>query len=666
MSEQEAYVHKDSRMLLQDNMHSSGNSGDPAAWLRETDIVSHDFPYTANLVLDSFNEWFGGLNALPFTKSWKWCVLNFEGKYIENNNGQQIHWKQQWEETAELSLSSGEVSTIHFTVEGENVSLFTIPLVTRVGKEIFALLGCAMTAEQYEMGGRYTAEAMALHYHTHFYHKFEHIFVSDLANVNRNAELENNRRSLLFQIVQRMHDNIDVNAVLTEVIDSISAMYPGARLELFMSQDHRSSHPQVKPLPFLMASNDVCAKAFKDGRVTLHASSESSRNVEIGLPLGGKQGVYGVFHMVMDNPTFPDVDLRFLTMVADTAGTAFENAKLYERSNQLIRELRMSNELTERLNQSLRLGDIFQFAFEELLEMFGADYCCILHMNEKKGGLEAIACNLPSLLNEIIEVGEGLGARVYSTGESIIVSDYVDNPETTSRLMNATQSQSLIATPLTVGGVVRGAIMLAHRDAHYFSYDNYRLLQAMAGHIGLAVGNARLHAEVRRLANRDSLTGLYARHYLDEEIKKRQTTDFCGSLVVVDIDQFKMVNDTYGHQQGDKILKQVSDIVKSSIRKRDFAARWGGEELSVYLPLMGVGQAEGVAERIRKRVMDETEPSVTVSCGIAEWSWTDERVSVESLFYRADMALYEAKNNGRNQVVVDTKKNEGIVENPKA
>lgn len=665
MSEQEAYVHKDSRILLQDNMYLSGYSGDPAAWLREADIVSHDFPYTVNLIVDSFNEWLSGLVVLPFTKSWEWCVLNFNGKYLDNIKGQPSRYKQQWEESAGLSLISGELSTIHFTVEGLDMSFFTIPLVTRVGKEIFSFLGCAMSTQQYEQGGRHTAEAMAQHYHTFFYHKFEHIFVSDLANVHRNAELENNRRSLLFQIVQRMHDNIDVNAVLTEVIDSISAMYPGARLELFMSQDHRSTHPQVKPLPLMMASNDVCDKAFKDGRVTLHASTENCHFVEIGLPLGGKQGVYGVFHMVMDNPTFLDVDLRFLTMVADTAGTAFENAKLYERSNQLIRELRMSNELTQRLNQSLRLGDIFQFAFEELLEMFGADYCCILHMNEKRGGLEAIACNLPSLLNEILGVGQGLGAKVYSTGESIIVSDYVDKPGSTSRLMNATQSQSLIATPLIVGGVVRGTIMLAHRDSHYFSYDNFKLLQAMAGHIGLAVGNARLHAEVRRLANKDSLTGLYARHYLDEEIKKRQSTDFCGSLIVVDIDQFKLVNDTYGHQKGDKILKQVSEIVKSAIRKGDIAARWGGEELSVYLPLMGGGQALSVAERIRKRVMDETEPSVTVSCGIAEWSWTDDRVSVESLFYRADMALYEAKNNGRNQVVVDSKDNEGIVRNPR-
>lgn len=664
MSEQEACVHKDSRMLLQNNLYASRDSEDPTAWLRETEIMPYDFPYLANLIADSFYDWINGLEPRSFSKSWTWCVLNYEGKYISNESGQEEKWRQQWERAAAGSLISGRIDAVHVTMNDQEMSIFTIPLITRINGEIFALLGCSMPTEQYLRGGRDTAEAMSSHYRTVFYHKFEHIFVADLASIYLQAERESNRRNLLFQIVQRMHDNIDVNAVLTEVIDSISAMYPGARLELFMSQDHRSTHPQVKPLPYHMSSDDVCAKAFKDGRVAIHASRGDYRNVEIGLPLGGKQGVYGVFHMVLDNPEFPDVDLKFLSMVADTAGTAFENAKLYERSNQLIRELRMSNELTQRLNQSLRLGDIFQFAFEELLEMFGADYCCILHLNESKGGLEVIACNHSSLQNEILEVGEGVGGKVYTTGESLIMSNYIDNPQTTSRLMSATGSQSLIATPLSVGGEVRGAIMLAHRDAHYFSYDNYRLLQAMAGHIGLAVGNARLHAEVRRLANRDSLTGLYARHYLDEEIKSRQSTDFCGCLIVVDIDQFKMVNDTYGHQKGDKILKQVSDIVKSSIRQGDIAARWGGEELSVYLPLMGVEQAVYVAERIRKRVMNETEPSVTVSCGIAEWSWMDERVSVESLFYRADMALYEAKNNGRNQVVVDTKKDEGIAKNP--
>lgn len=665
MSEQEAYGLSDTRMLLQDTMLSSGYLNDPAAWLRETDIMSYDFPYAARLIAESFRDWQGQAER-PFSKSWEWCVLNFQGKRIDLIDiAGGDRWQALWEESAGKCLVTGETHTLQVQDEDEaSLTLLTIPVTSRSNGEIFALLCCAMPSEQYLLGGLQTAEAMALHFQACFYLRFEHVFVSDLAGVHLHAERESSRRSLLFQIVQRMHDNIDVDSVLTEVIDSISAMYPGARLALLMSQDHRSSHPQVMPLPIQWEIDNVCAKAFKDGRVTLYAGREDCPVVEIGLPLGGKQGVYGVFHMIIDKPSFLDVDLRFLSMVADTAGTAFENAKLYERSNQLIRELRMSNELTQRLNQSLRLGDIFKYAFEELLEMFDADYCCILHMNEEKGGLEAIASNYLPLLGEILKPGEGIGGKVYDTGEPLILSDYRNNPDISSKLMEATLSQSLIATPLSVGGEVRGAIMLTHSHPHFFSYDSFRLLQAMAGHIGLAVGNARLHAEVRRLANRDSLTGLYARHYLDEEIKERQTTDFCGSLIVVDIDQFKTVNDTYGHQQGDKILKQVSEIVKSSIRQGDIAARWGGEELAVYLPQLGVQQAMFVAERIRKRVMEETVPQVTVSCGIAEWSWTDERVSVESLFYRADMALYEAKNNGRNQVVIDNKKADSTLKNP--
>jgi diguanylate cyclase (GGDEF)-like protein len=149
------------------------------------------------------------------------------------------------------------------------------------------------------------------------------------------------------------------------------------------------------------------------------------------------------------------------------------------------------------------------------------------------------------------------------------------------------------------------------------------------------------------------LTGLFVRHYLDSVIHERQAHEFCGSLVVVDIDQFKQVNDTFGHQTGDQVLKQVSDIVTSSVRPEDICARWGGEELAIYMPQIGARQALEYAEIIRTRVAEETRPPVTVSSGIAEWNWMDEKVSVESLFYRADMALYDAKHGGRNRIVME-------------
>jgi diguanylate cyclase (GGDEF)-like protein len=101
---------------------------------------------------------------------------------------------------------------------------------------------------------------------------------------------------------------------------------------------------------------------------------------------------------------------------------------------------------------------------------------------------------------------------------------------------------------------------------------------------------------------------------------------------------------------GDAILTQVSGIIRSSIRETDIAARWGGEELAIYLPQIRFEHARKIAERIRSRVEAETNPPVTISCGVSEWTSADERISVETLFYRADMALYQAKNGGRNRV----------------
>ncbi|MNB66741.1 Phytochrome-like protein cph2 [compost metagenome] len=654
MSEQKAYGTKDSHALIRNIKMPGRNSKDPAAWLKQLDINSHDFPYISVMITDSFHEWTEKGAGLAFAGAWDWCVFSFEGKWLAGKEEADGPNHPLWEQVVNVSLTSARDCMLQIEENGSETAYLAMPLKTRSSGEIYALLGCKMPAGDMLKGGRYAAEAMSLHYITCFYRQLEHLFVEDLTAVHNHAERESGRRSLLFQIVQRMHDNIDVDAVLTEVIESIAAMYPGAKLTLYMSQDYHTSLPQVMPVPLKWDTEDVREKAFKDGRVAMKAHDDGQPIVEIGLPLGGKQGVYGVFHLVMHNPEDPDTDLSFLSMVAGTAGTAFENAKLYERSNQLIRELRMSNELTQRLNQSLQLGETFEVAFEELLEMFEADYCCILHYNEEKQGLEAVACNHPALIGEIIDVGRGVGGRVYSTGEPVIVSGYPDQSGTRSKLMDFTESQSLIATPISVGGEARGVIMLTHREPRFFSYDHFKLLQSLAGHIGLAVGNALLHAEVHRLANRDSLTGLYARHFLDQSIKEKQSGDYCGTLVVVDIDYFKQVNDTYGHQKGDLILRQVSDIVRLSIRQGDLAARWGGEELAIYLPQLSAEQAFHVAERIRIRVQKETDPVVTVSCGIAEWNWTDQHLtSVDSLFYRADMALYEAKNNGRNQVVVD-------------
>ena len=127
--------------------------------------------------------------------------------------------------------------------------------------------------------------------------------------------------------------------------------------------------------------------------------------------------------------------------------------------------------------------------------------------------------------------------------------------------------------------------------------------------------------------------------------------DGLGTFILIDIDNFKKVNDTYGHQVGDEIIIQVANIIKANIRQNDIGARWGGEELAIYLPKVSIHAGVSIANRLVQKVRELTNPPVTISCGVSYWK--KNRVdSVKELFNRADEALYTAKRAGKNRVVV--------------
>ncbi len=166
----------------------------------------------------------------------------------------------------------------------------------------------------------------------------------------------------------------------------------------------------------------------------------------------------------------------------------------------------------------------------------------------------------------------------------------------------------------------------------------------------------RLHEELRQSANRDPLTGLLNRAAMEEllaEAMKLEPADRSPyTLLLLDIDHFKMVNDVHGHLAGDHALRAVAEAVTASIRKSDVAVRFGGEEILVYMPDNALDGAAEVAYRIRERVAGAALPfSITVSIGIA--AGDPQRDSPEQTFDRADQALYRAKASGRDRVVVD-------------
>ncbi len=210
-----------------------------------------------------------------------------------------------------------------------------------------------------------------------------------------------------------------------------------------------------------------------------------------------------------------------------------------------------------------------------------------------------------------------------------------------------------LVLPLKVTGRAVGMIMLQVPADVEIDGDAVKLLSALAKQIGIAVNNALLFEEAKTFSLHDHLTGLPNRRFMQVQLEKSiETAKRYGeklAAILLDIDNFKNYNDTRGHVEGDNLLVRIADILKKELRSSDFVFRYGGEEFLVILPRTDLGTASEVAERLRRQVEQNTD--VTISLGVSlfrEFMWDNE-----SLVSTVDAALYQAKQKGKNRVVVN-------------
>jgi diguanylate cyclase (GGDEF)-like protein len=218
------------------------------------------------------------------------------------------------------------------------------------------------------------------------------------------------------------------------------------------------------------------------------------------------------------------------------------------------------------------------------------------------------------------------------------------------------------AVSLRSGEHVVGVLAIGSSTRRELTPAELDRLHVIGNQSSLALQNALLHGELERLSVTDRLTELYNHGYfeqrLEEEINRAQRFGHVLSLIMMDIDDFKLFNDTYGHPRGDRVLRSVSDTITSTLRDIDFAARYGGEEFVVVLPETDIEGARAVAERIRSGVAKLSYSNIgvddsvrkTISVGVATFP-TNARAGA-SLIVAADQAMYVAKRSGKNAVVV--------------
>lgn len=281
---------------------------------------------------------------------------------------------------------------------------------------------------------------------------------------------------------------------------------------------------------------------------------------------------------------------------------------------------------------------------------------------ERKGGIFLVEDGAMRLISHLghskefldlhrdMKVGECLCGQAVLTGEIIISKNSDTDSSHTIRYPGMTPHGHVVL-PLKAKNKVLGVLYLYITADIDMDEDRINLLRYIGIQIGMALDNARLYEETKELSLHDPLTGLANRRLMDilfeRNIAAARRHDIPFSVLMIDIDYFKKYNDSFGHQAGDKLLKEIAGIMSGEIRGIDVAVRYGGEEFLVILSEMDTAKACDVAERLRKTVQDKTE--VAISVGVSTY---DGAASKDALIQRADEALYRAKDKGRNRVEV--------------
>lgn len=254
----------------------------------------------------------------------------------------------------------------------------------------------------------------------------------------------------------------------------------------------------------------------------------------------------------------------------------------------------------------------------------------------------------------------GLTEQILNSGEIFIVADTEKSPFFHNPLAIKEGIRALISVPLIFQGEIVGILYLDDFKPREFDRGRLELLAILASFAALAIYNARLHNKTKLMAITDFLTGLYNHRYfqqvLTQELGRATRYEKVLSMVILDIDNFKSFNDRYGHAVGDKVLFAIGDIISRSIRKVDYAFRYGGEEFVILLPETPLENAVLTVERIRMKIAEEAANSVpeaqgsrvTVSAGVA--CYPDNGSKREDLFSLMDSYLYKAKSMGKNRV----------------
>lgn len=480
---------------------------------------------------------------------------------------------------------------------------------------------------------------------TSYCDEFVNVLTRVIYMINNNLQVIKNEDQYrkLYNMTDLFHSTMDIDLILENILRTIQENFSDLDVELILSNDQdRKTTINIKLFDYL-SERPSTIEAFVSGEITTEQAVDLNCRL-LNAPIKGRQAIYGILQVSAPiGYVFSTMQKDFVRKLAYASGNALENAKLYHQSHRLISDLQLINETSHRLNMKLDIHEMLTFLQKQLMKSFQPMEVSFVFKNDDD------TYRVTETSTSLFKANEGQAYIEYvekhfdSSTDPLFIADF-------SRLIaEDVEYRSIMAIPMIVEEHITGFSIVLHKEPYFFSFDSFKLMQSLIHHSSLAIANSILRDRLQEMVDRDHLTKLYTRSYLDRYVENSLQKDVSGMFLLVDIDNFKRINDTFGHQVGDEVLVQIASQFQKAIGTRGICARWGGEEMSIYVPNIKKDEAQKIAENIVAIIPQSTNPKVTISAGLIIWEKA-EKPHFKSIFLQADTALYKAKNSGKNQV----------------
>ncbi len=516
-------------------------------------------------------------------------------------------------------------------------------------------------------------------------------YMKKISEINKELEQKVDSLSILYFGSQSMGGSLNVDTLVRNFItiftdrlglSGAGVMLYNEKTDLVSVKDLIGISPELFAKFRFYSDNQILARIFSDegywrptdqemNLLVAEFESDEMRRIRLMFPMRIKDHFVGLLLLTdKKGGTWTTGDFQLIQAVVGLASTSINNAMLFENSETTKNELdhKVFNLMTLQqsskvLSSTLDLSSLITISIDMFLETVWANKGVLMLFSDERPELEVKA--FKGITRADVDDLKKNPAETWAMTTIEKEKKPIFAQEISGRSYQAytTVNRDLpfaVYIPMLKEGELYGVIKVGAKiNGQPFTENDLEFFATLASQAVIAFENARLYS----LAITDSITKLYVHRYfqmrLEEEVARSRRYNSTISLLMCDIDHFKPINDNYGHQQGDAILKEVSKILRKNVRNTDIAARYGGEEFAIILPETTQADAKIVAERIRRDVAHFDFPSImpgqpsvkcSISIGVAGFPLNAD--NKDQLIQKADSALYKAKDGGRNKVVL--------------